>query len=339
MATSSSLPAWALIVFMAVMPLEGLAQSTKKVPRVGLIFNVVPLNQVESNSSFSAFRSELVRLGWTHGRNIEILWRSLEGDPSRISATLDELLRRQVDVIVLGSSFIAGEAQKKSRTVAIVTVGAFDPVGTGLASDLRRPGANITGVIQEFDVAIYGKRVALFREVLPGLARLAYFTWDHPYSNTAQGRETNATIERKAHELGVVLISYRVRHVEEVEAALADAKRKHADGALFDTSGIFYPRQAQALIDTYAVKQRIPVMYSAIYGAETGGLLAYGTKGDANFEKAAQFVDRILKGANPGDLPFEQVGNYLLYVNEKSAKAIGLTIPSSILMQADQVFE
>src|ERR1700688_3093166 len=110
MATSSSLPAWALIVFMAVMPLEGLAQSTKKVPRVGLIFNVVPLNQVESNSSFSAFRSELVRLGWTHGRNIEILWRSLEGDPSRISATLDDLLHRQVDVIVLGSNFIAGEA-------------------------------------------------------------------------------------------------------------------------------------------------------------------------------------------------------------------------------------
>lgn len=327
------------MIFMAAVPSPGMAQSAKNVPRVAVIGNVVPLNQMENNPSVVAFRSELIRLGWTPGRDVEILWRSLEGDPSRIPDTLDDVLRGGVNVIVVGSNYIAGEAQKKTRTVAIVTTAAFDPVGTGLASDLRRPGANITGVILMSDAAAHGKRVSLFRELVPGLKRLAFFTWDHPWSYTPQRREEDAALERMARALGIVLLPYKVGNVEAMEAALADAKRKRADGAYLNPAALFATPRAQLLINAYAEKQRMPLMHTALSGAEAGGLIAYGVRPSAPYEKAAQFVDRILKGARPGDLPFEQVGNNLLYVNKNAAKAIGLTIPTSVLVQADKVIE
>jgi putative ABC transport system substrate-binding protein len=338
MPVRSLLFAWSLIVLLAVMPSEAISQSTKRVARVALIHNVLPSDQMESNPVGVAFRGELVRLGWIPGRNVEILWRSLEGDVSRTSEVLDDLLRHHVDVIVLGSNRIAGEAQMKSRTVAIVTLAANDPVGTGLASDLGRPGANITGVIYTSDFAIYGKRLSLFRDVLPTLSRVAYFTW-RPVRSSPEQDETDAAFEGTARGLAISLITYRIRRIEEMEAAFADAKRKHADGAFVDYSSIFYDRGSEAFIQAQAERLRIPVMYSALSGAEAGGLIAYGVHPNERYKKAAQFVDRILKGAKPGDIPFEQVGNFSLYVNKKAAKAIGLTIPGSILIQADKVIE
>ena len=167
---------------------------------------------------------------------------------------------------------------------------------------------------------------------------MAYFTW-RPVQASAEQDETDAAFERVAKGLGITLITYRIRRIEEVEAALTDAKRKHADGAFIDYSSIFYDRGAEAFIQTQSERLRIPVMYSSLSGAEAGGLIAYGIKPNARYEMAARFVDRILKGAKPGDIPFEQAGNFSLYVNKSAAKALGFTIPASILILADKVIE
>ena len=336
---SASVVVWALAIFMAAAPLWSLAQSSKTMPRVGVIDNVAPLDQIERDAGSLSFKAELIRLGWMPGRNVEILWRSQEGDPARIPNILDDLLRRDVDVLVLGSNYIAQEAQKKSRTVGIVTTAALDPVGTGLAIDLRRPGGNITGVIVTPDAGLQGKRLAFLREISPRLSRLAVLSWDHPVAYTAANIESKAAFERVAQGLGITLLHYRIKNAEQTEAALVDAKQNRADAVFVFGGSIFEVPAVIATLNAQSEKQRMPVMHATLSVVEAGGLIAFGRKAHSGLARAAHFVDRILKGAKPGDLPFEQLGNRSLHVNKKAAKAIGLTIPASILMQADKVIE
>ena len=303
------------------------AQQTGKVSPIGfLVF-------VSSETRYRGFQQGLRELGYVEGQNIAIEFRSADGSLERLSDLAEELVRLQVDVIVAGSTVGAKVAKRATTTIPIVMANVGDPVGTGLVASLARPGGNITG-LTTMGEELSGKRLELIREVVPRLQRIgALWNQDNP-GNVASFKELKAA----AQSLGVDVRSLAVRPpVPEIDKAFGTANNWRADALIaLDDSLIFSNRTR---IIALAARHRLPAIYGYREFPNAGGLMAYGPSRYDMYRRAATYVDKILKGAKPADLPVEQPTRFELVVNLKTAKALKLTMPQSVLIRADQVIQ
>jgi len=300
------------------------AQQAGKLIRVGFLQLGSPRGEVET------FREGLRELGYIEGKNVTIEYRDAGGRSERLHELVAELIRIHVDVIVAFTTPATRAAQQATSTVPIVTISA-DPVGTGLVTSLARPKGNTTGVSivgPEADA----KALGLLKETVPKLGRVA-FVWDP--ANPALLRRFHA-VEAAARSLGLQVDSVVIHGPGELESALESAIGRRA-GALFVPTAIASAYQRQII--EFTARKRWPAMYPDRAAAEAGGLIAYGANFADQVRRAAVYVDKIVKGAKPSDLPIEQATKFELVINMKTAKALGLAIPSSVLLQADLVIE
>ena len=304
------------------------AQQPARIPRIGIL--------LAGSASFAsarveAFRRRLRELGYVEGKNIVIEYRYAEGKLERLPDLAAELVRLKVDVI-----FTAGAAnsaaKKASATIPIVFANAADPVGTGLVSSLARPGGNITG-LSLMTPDLDGKRLELLKEAFPKVARVA-FLW---VPGSTMGNLPLTDMEAAAKALGLKLQSLEVRSLDDFDSAFARAKRDGAQALITFPNALINTQQRQVL--DFAVKNRLPAMYPESEFVEAGGLMSYAANYADLFRRAADFVDKILKGTKPADIPVEQPTKFEFIVNLKSAKQIGVTIPPNVLARADRVIK
>ncbi len=318
-----------LVVGAVVAPLAAEAQQQGKVPRVGYLSS----GSATTSRYLEAFRQGLRELGWVEGQNIVIDWRYAEGRLDRLPDLAAELVRLKVDVIVTVPTPAAVAAKNATGTIPIVMINVSDPVGLGLIASLARPGGNATGLSYSVGVESFGKALELLKETVPKLHRVAVL------SNPANPAHAPVIGDVKvaARSLGVQLQLLEARGPNELDVAFA-AMAKERVGALLvlpDSMLILH----RARLADLAAKNRLPAMYGLREHVEAGGLMTYGPSTVANFRRAAFFMDKILKGAKPADLPVEQPTKFELVINRKTAKALGLTIPPSVLVRADEMIE
>ena len=311
------------------VPIAAKAQSGAKVYRIRVLeTRVAALNA----ANIDAFRQGLRNLGYKEGQNLEIVYRSADGHAERFPDLARELVRSEVDLIVTRGTPATRAAKAATATIPVVMSGAGDPVGAGLVLSLGRPGGNVTG-LSFFNVEIYAKRVELLRELLPGLTRLAgLFNMSNPVL-PSQWRE----VERAARSFGIHPQLLDVRDAEDLPRAFDAAAKERAEGVVVALDGLIQANLR--MIAELAVKHRVPSIYAAVDYVDVGGLLSYGPSERHMYQRAAAYVDKIFKGAKPGDLPVEQPTQFELVINLKTAKALGLTIPECVLARADQIIE
>jgi putative ABC transport system substrate-binding protein len=310
----------------AAWPLAAGAQTPPKIPRVGYIAGSGSMGHV-----VGAFRQGLGELGHVEGQTIALEVRWAEGRTERIPELVAELVGLKMDVLMAGSSVAALAAKKATRTIPIVMVAA-DPVGLGLVASLARPGGNVTG-LSYFNEAIIAKRLQLLKELVPGLARVAVLRNPTVAVHATFWQET----EVAARTLEVSLQPLDVRGLEDFEAAFAAAARGNVQALIAFDDALTNTHRSQ--IVALAASSRLPAMYGLREFPDEGGLMSYGASFVALFRRAASFVDRILKGARPADLPVEQPTKFELVINRKTANALGLIVPPTLLAQADDVIE
>ena len=315
-----------LVANHAAAPVAADAQQPAKVPRIGW------LRQISApDPSYDAFRQGLRELGYIEGKNIVIEERWAEGKAERLPTLAAELVRLKVDVIVTASTPAIQAAQKATGTIPIVMAASGDPVGAGLVASLARPGGTVTG-LSLLGPELDGKRLELLKAALPKLTRVA-FLWDPGNrSLTLRFRELRGA----ARALDLSLQSIEVRHPNEIESAFATIAKRPPGAVLIPAPMAFSYREQ---IAGFARKNRLPLMYDAREYVEAGGLISYGTNISDLYRRAATYVDKILKGAKPGDLPVEQPTRFEFIINLKTAKTLGLTIPRSVLSLADEVIQ
>ena len=313
-------------------PLAAEAQQSGKVFRIGILANVWATDpRVEP--LWQAFIQGLQELGYVEGQNITIEHRSSEGRYERLPALAAELVRLKVDVIVVPASQNALAAKEATRTIPIVMASAADPVAEGIVASLARPGGNITGLMGNAGPEIAGKRLELLKEAVPKVFRVAVLSNPtNPVSAPALGATRAA-----ARSLRLQLQMLEARAPDEIERAFAAMTREHADALVVVTDAMFILQRKR--IAAFAAKQRLPTMSGWREDVEIGSLMSYAASGRDNFRRAASYVDKILKGAKPGDLPIEQPTKFELVINLKTAKMLGLTIPQSLLLRADEVLQ
>ena len=302
------------------------AQQAKKVPRIGFLEGA----SISESQGLDPFRQGLRDLGYLDGQNVIVEIRAMEGKPDRIPELLAELLRRKVDVIVTPVAAGAQAAKKATTTIPIVVIGG-DPVGSGLVTSLARPGGNVTGLSALVELG--GKRLEILKDTLPNLNRVAVFWNSTNAPMEFQFKETKAA----AGVLGVKLQPLEVRGPEDFEAAFKSATRESAGALTALRNPMLVNHRKQFL--KLAEEIRLPAMYDDKNFVEPGGLMSYGTDRADLFRRAAIYVDKILKGAKPADLPVEQPMKFELVINLKTAKQIGLTIPPNVLARADKVIK
>ena len=305
------------------------AQAPPTVRRIGLLSGSTPSVNA---SSYQAFRLGLRDLGWVEGTNISIEYRYAEGRHDRLPDLAADLVRLKVDVIVTTATSDALAAQKATRAIPIVMVAAGDPVASGLVESLARPGGNVTGLSQMLQ-ELGGKRLELLKEMVPKLSRVAVLWNPQSASATLNWKEN----QQPARQLGIQLHSLEVRSPNELDKAFEAATRAHA-GALAILPDPVITTNLKRIVD-FAAKSRLPSIYQWSEFADAGGLVTYGPDRADLFRRAAIYLDKILKGTKPGDLPVEQPTKLELVVNLKTAKALGITIPQSVLFRADRVIE
>jgi putative ABC transport system substrate-binding protein len=322
--------------FMAVIaggllaaPLAAEAQQATKVTTIGYLSGP----SLSANAArIEAFRQGLRELSYVEGKNIVIEWRSADGKLDRLPALAAELVRLKVAVIVTSGGALTRRAKEATSTIPIVMTNDPDPVGDGFVASLARPGGNITG-LSTFAPELSGKRLEILREVVPKLSRVAVLG-----SSTATGyAQTLKEIEPAAKAFKMQLQFIDVLHAKHMEAAFRAASEGRAQGVLTLNSATLGSQRAQ--IVELAIKERLPVMYHQNDFVEAGGLMFYGVNVPDLSRRAASYVDKILKGAKPADLPIERPTKFELVINLKAAKVLGLTIPQSLLQRADQVIE
>jgi putative ABC transport system substrate-binding protein len=279
-----------------------------------------------------AFRRGLRDLGWVEGSNISIEYRYAEDRRNRLPDLAADVVRLKVDLIVASSTPEAQAAKNATREIPIVMVIPGDPVASGLIESLARPGGNITG-LSSMSPQLAGKRLELLKEMLPKLSRVAVLWNPQVVGSSLTWKE----IQVPARQLGVQLQSLAVRSPNELAKALDDAIRARA-GALFVAPDPVIATNLKLIAD-FAAKSRLPSIYNWSEFADAGGLVAYGPDREDLYRRAATYVDKILRGAKPSDLPIDRVTKFELVINMKTAKALGLTIPPSILVRADRVIE
>ena len=312
-------------------PLAAEAQQASKVWRIGILGNV-PLTDPEGANLWGAFVQGLRELGYVEDQNITIERRSSEGQYERLPALAADLVRLKVDVIVVPASENALAAQRATRTIPIVSASLGDPARTGLVASFARPDGNITG-LSFAGPELAGKQIELLKDIVTGVPRVALLSNPTNPIHSAWLREANAA----TRSLRLQLQALEARKPDEFESAFAALTRQRAGALLVLPDGMFLFHRAR--IADLATKRRVPAMYGLRAHVDAGGLVFYGASLRDSFRRAATYVDKILKGAKPGDLPIEQPTKFELVINLKAAKALGLTIPPSLLQRADQVIE
>jgi ABC-type uncharacterized transport system substrate-binding protein len=319
----------ALAVILAICGARAEAQQPTKVPRIGIL---IPASASFFSARVEALRQRLRELGYVEGKNIVIEYRYAEGKLERLPDLAAELVRLKVDVIVTTGSANSA-AKKASATIPIVFAAAPDPVGSELVSSLARPGGNITG-LSLMTPDLDGKRLELLKEAFPKVVRVA-FLWGG--GRGARGNLPLTDMEAAAKALGVKLLSLEVRSLDDFESAFARAKRDGAQALITTPNPVINTQQRQVL--DFAAKNRLPAMYPTSEFVEAGGLMSYAPNFADLWRRAADFVDKILKGTKPADIPVEQPTKFEFVINVKAAKQIGLTIPPKVLAQADKVIK
>ena len=310
-------------------PLAAEAQQAGKVYRLGYLTISGTLN----SSYAEAFRRGLRDLGWVEGQNIVIEFRAAEGQFDRLPALATELVRLKVDVIVATPTPGALAAKSATATIPIVGISLADPVGLGLIPSLARPGGNVTGVSYSVGADIFGKNLELLREAVPKVRRVAILS--NP-DNPSQPLILD-NIKTAARSLGLQLLPVGARGPGEFDGAFATMARERVGALFVVTDPTYIPHRAR-LVDL-ATRNRLPSMFTQRADVEAGGLISYGPSFEAMYRRAAAYVDKILKGAKPADLPVEQPTKFDLVINLKTAKALGLTIPPALLGRADEVIQ
>jgi putative tryptophan/tyrosine transport system substrate-binding protein len=305
-------------------PFAARAQQPAKLPTIGYLGGT-PRGQFDP-----AFLGRLRELGWIEDRNIAIEYRSSGGNSERSAEIATEIVHLKVDVIVAAGTINALAAKRATSEIPIVFPVAGDPVGLGLVASLARPGGNVTGLTNQLtDLA--GKRVEILREVVPRLRRLAIMVYESPLGDL-ELRE----VQMAAGKFGLELITFKIRRTEDIALAF-EALKNRAD-ALYVANSAFLGIN-QMLINTTALHLRLPTMFGAPTWVAVGGLMAYGASFSGQLRRAAEFVDKILRGTKPADIPVEQPTSFELAINLKTAKTLGLTIPPNLLAIADEVIE
>ena len=305
------------------------AQQPTKVPRIGYLSSDSPSTIAVR---IEAFRQGLRELGNVEGKDIVIEWRFAKGKADRLPGLAAELVGLKVEVIVTSGPAATRAAKESTVTIPIVTAQDPDPVGNGLVASLARPGGNITG-LSTLAPEINGKRLELLKEIVPRLSRVAVLASSTTPGNAQQLKET----ELAARALGVQLQFLNVRGAKDIEPAFRGASKERADAILVLQSPVFVNERTQ--LTELAVKSRLPAIYDRREFVDDGGLICYGTNFTDLSHRAATYVDKILKGAKPADLPVEQPTKFELVINLKAAKRIGLTIPPNVLARADKVIK
>jgi len=318
----------ALALSLLWLPLTAAAQRPVKVPRIGVLYGGSP-------SGAEILQSMLLQglhdLGYVEGQNITFAYRYAEGKPERLPDLAAELVQLQVDVIVAGPPEAAQAAKQVTSTIPIVmATGGPDPVGIGLVASLARPGGNVTGVSMGFDETLSGKSVALLKEALPQVSHVAVLT-------SSMMSASMQEVERTAQGVGLRLQRVAARQADEFDGAFAAMTREGAEALIVVRSATFGLASRQ--LAELAATHRLPAIHSDRRFVEAGGLMSYGPNPDVVFRRAAYYVDRILKGTKPADLPVEQPMKFEFVINLKTAKTLGLTIPPTLLFQADEVIQ
>jgi putative tryptophan/tyrosine transport system substrate-binding protein len=311
----------------AAWPLTARAQQAGKLPTIGFLVSGTP----SSHSQWvAAFVRRLQELGWIEGRTVAIEYRWAEGRTERAAEIAAEFVRLKVDVIVTSATVVVIASKQATSVIPIVFM-AGDPVGTGLVASLARPGGNATGLsLQQTETA--GKRLELLREVVPGLGRLAILAnVGNPKSVLEMGE-----VQTAARTLGLEVITLEIRRGADIVPAF-EALKGRAEALYVVLDPLVNTHRIR--INTLAMAARLPTVHGSREGVEAGGLMSYGTNFLDVFRLAADYVDKILRGAKPGDIPVEQPTKFDLVINLTTAKALGLTIPESFLLRADEVIE
>jgi putative ABC transport system substrate-binding protein len=314
-----------------IAPLHSFAQQQGKVWRVGFLA-LRHVDFVETDYYYGPFRQGMRELGYIEGRNLAIEWRSAEGKAERLPALAAQLVQSKVDVIVTAGTQAVRAAQNATAAIPIVIAAANDPVGSGFVKSLSRPGANITG-LSNLGVDISPKNLEIMASLVPKLSQVAVLVNPANSAHAAILKSTQAA----ARKLDIKVMPAEARTPQEIERAFSVMAREHA-GAVIIVIDAFFVQQGRQIADL-AAKHRLPSMSGSREYVEAGGLVSYGLNLADNFRRAATYVDKILKGAKPGDLPIEQPTEFELFVNRKAAKALGIAIPQSILVRADKVIE
>ena len=318
----------ALVITFAICGVEVQAQQPGKVPRIGYLDGVA-LSAVEAR--LEAFRQGLRELGYIEGKNIVIEWRSAEGKADRLPDLAAELVRLKVDAIVTGGAGATRPARNATATIPIIMAQDSDPVGSGFVATLARPGGNVTG-LATLHPEISGKRLEILKETVPKLSRVALLGTSTWVDNAQALRET----ELAAGVLGVKLQHLDILSPKDFELAFRTAVKQRANAVLILVWGaVINPHRKE--IAELATKSRLASMYREREHVEAGGLMSYGVSINGLFHRAATYVDKILKGAKPADLPVEQPTKFELVINLKTAQQIGLTVPQNVLARADRV--
>jgi ABC-type uncharacterized transport system substrate-binding protein len=321
----AAVPSILAAVVLFVLGVIAEAQQPAKVPRIGYLTAGSLIS-----ARIEAFRQGLRELGYVEGKNIVIEWRSSEGKADRLPALAAELVRLKVDVIVTTGPPATRAAKQATVTIPIVMGHDDDPVGSGFVASLARPGGNITG-LATLAPEIAGKQLELLREIVPKLSRVAVIGSATRPGNPQALREINLA----ADAVGVQLQYLEIQIPKDIETAFRAASKERADAVLVLSNEVLI-RQRRQIVDL-AVKSRLPATYNRPEYVEDGGLVFYGVSYTDLYRRAATYVDKILKGAKPVDLPIEQPKKFELVINLKAAKQIGLTIPPNVLARADKV--
>jgi putative ABC transport system substrate-binding protein len=309
-------------------PLAARAQQSPKLPTIGFLG---PNTSSLDSNRVGAFVQRLQELGWIEGRNVAIEYRWAEGRIEHLAEFAAEFVGLKVDVIVTSGTPPVLAAKQATSVIPIVFAAVGDPVGDGLVASLPRPGGNVTGSsIQATDLA--GKRVGLLRDVVPGLRSLAIMANSDSPPAMVEMREAHAT----ARSLGLEVVTSEIRHPEDIAPAF-EALKGHAEGLYVSNDPLVTTNRTR--IAALALGVRLPTTFNVREFVEAGGLMSYGPDFLTLYRRAADFVDKILQGAQPADIPVEQPTRFDLIINLKTAKALGLTVPPSMLDLADEVIE
>jgi ABC-type uncharacterized transport system substrate-binding protein len=316
----------------AAWPLAVRAQQGGRMRRIGVLLSTVESDPL-GLEYITAFAQGLAELGWTVGRDVRIEYRWGAGDTDRFRRYAAELVALSPDVVLAASGSIVGAFQQASRTVPIVFVNTIDPVGGGWVESLSRPGTNATG-FASFEFSMSGKWLELLKEIAPGVKRVAVIR----DPSVPAGSGGLAAIQTVAPSLGVELTPVGVRDGDEIERAITTFARA-SNGALIMVGPISSVQRHRDLIIALAVRHRLPAVYPNRPFVISGGLMSYGPDPIHSYRRAAGYVDRILKGEKPADLPVQAPTKYELVINLKTAKALGLQVPDTLLARADEVIE
>jgi putative ABC transport system substrate-binding protein len=315
----------------AAWPLAAQAQHLERMRRIGILMSTP--DDLEGQARITAFREGLQKLGWTEGRNVRIDYRWAAGDADRMRAYVRELVKAMPDVILANGSPFVVALRQETHAIPIVFAAVIDPLGQGFVANLAHPGSNITG-FTNMEFTVLGKMLELLKEMAPNVVRVAAMF--NPMTGSYVPNYLRL-FEASSSSLGIELAAASVRDVPEIEGTIANLGRQSGSGLILPPEPFTITHHK--LITTLAEQHHLPTIYAYRSFVEEGGLISYGPDPYDMFRRAASYVDRILRGEQPGDLPVQQPTKFDFAINLKTARALGLTIPDKLLALADEVIE